>query len=265
MATSPLNILPVEEVPPSPQSSPDSPRRRTGKKRGRPKGKKNRPRASKPLPVLSEASAAASPTPATSAPSISEPARAAEFERQTAAVPEVIGELASSPAPAPGPGLPGESPEELIEPPPEHDFHAIAQEYLPKVFNILAAIFGDHWKLRAVEEKILVPECAGSIEELWPWLSKVFDGVRFPKTCAFGVALSIPVMVRIMEERKIRAEARKLREPEKRDPLKPAPDSTAPATATPGSAGSSGSSGSRDAASPTVWPHSSTIALGSSS
>lgn len=198
--------------------------------------------APNPSPVAANDPPAA--TMATSSiPSISSEDRAAQFAAATAAVPDVIGETAAVPGalPAPGPAVPGAPASEIAEafgP----DFLAIAQEYLPKAFEIAGAIFdNDYWQLSKLQTKILVPECAGCLEELYPeWKKIVGDwNLKYPRTVQFGMALSIPVIVRIMHQWKTHKE-------KKAGPKAPAtyPGGPAPATPMPASPASSDSSGS---------------------
>lgn len=256
-----LSILPVEETSnpqPQPQqepgTAPSSPRKRRGKKRGRKRGSKNRqPRNPQPLPGASP-SESGNQSPETLAPSTSSEARAAEFERAAAVVPDAVGDSVAT----------GELPDvqAVAAPAPlDPDFLAIAEEYVPKAFEFAAAIFGsDHWELGPGMEKILVPEGAACFAELYPEWRKFFDGwkIKYPRTAEFAMVLSIPVIIRGMQQYKIWKEEKKAKQPARRDPLA----TTERGTEMPESAASSASLGNRGAERATAWPVSSTGALG---
>lgn len=163
----PLNILPAEDPPERPKRKYRK-RRRARKLRRAPvlKPAPQSPSGSLSTPATVE-SGEGTATAAGSSSTLSE-GRSADFLAATAAVPERIGEPEGAPA-APGVLPAGE----LAQPAaPEHDFNAWAELYLPKVFDWLALALGEHWKLKPLERKLLVPECAGSIEELWPVIQK---------------------------------------------------------------------------------------------
>lgn len=246
---SPPRILPAEDLHPKPK--------RKYRKRKKRAGARRPPRVLNPAPSPNAEllrPAAEVVTVETATTSTSE-ARAATFQAETAAVPDRIGEVGAAP-PLAGAVVESELAEAFGP-----DFRAIAEEYLPKAFEIVGAIFdSDHWQLSKLQSKILVPECAGCLEELYPEWKKIIGdwNLKYPRTVQFGMALSIPVVVRCLHQWKLHKEKLKA------VPKAPAeyPGGQAPATPMPESRASSGSSASPPAAKPTEWEGSFTFARG---
>ncbi len=119
---------------------------------------------------------------------------------------------------------------------------ALAEFYLPKGFAIAALFLGEHWELKALEKKLLVPAFAESLEELWPYIPDFFKESEFKATWGFLIALSFAVGPRA------KVSWDQYQQKKRSENLGGAPDTSQAATTMPASPASSATSGSPESA-----------------
>jgi hypothetical protein len=167
------------------QVNPENPEQPKPKRQYRKRRKRAKRKSPKPLAFLSPRAPDSSTDSSTSSEPESTPADSEKFDEACAEV------LADFGAADPDAGNRIEMADASEEGEPNPEFEKMAKVYLPKPFAILAYLFEDDAiALNKEQIEILVPECALSLEEIWPYLPEWFKNSRFKHTLAFTFSLS---------------------------------------------------------------------------
>jgi cobalamin-dependent methionine synthase I len=75
-------------------------------------------------------------------------------------------------------------------------FETQVEFYLPRFFNAMAYLMGEHWNLDEMETRIAVPLGAKSLEEIYPFLPDWIRDAKFKATWAFGATMAVMIAPR---------------------------------------------------------------------